>query len=115
MAKTGSAEKVVQDFVEMVRWTRLAADQGHAIAQSSLGVMYANGEGVPQDYTEAHKWINLAASRATGDDQQRDAERRDTLAKEMTRAQVDEAQRLATEWQEAFDAGIVYPYIARQE
>ena len=32
----------------MVRWYRLAAEQGHASAQSNLGVMYANGEGVPE-------------------------------------------------------------------
>ena len=37
------------------------AEQGHAIAQYNLGVMYDNGEGVPQDYAEAVKWYQLAA------------------------------------------------------
>jgi len=32
-----------------VKWYRLAADQGDADAQSSLGAMYYQGQGVPQD------------------------------------------------------------------
>jgi TPR repeat protein len=42
--------------------TRQRAEQGDAIAQTNLGVRYANGRGVQQDYVEAHKWYNLAAS-----------------------------------------------------
>jgi uncharacterized protein len=38
------------------------AMQGNAVAQSNLGVMYANGQGVPQDDTEAVKWYRLAAN-----------------------------------------------------
>jgi hypothetical protein len=52
---------VPQDDAEAVKWTRLAADQGDANAQTSLGVMYYFGEGVPQDYAEAVKWFRLAA------------------------------------------------------
>ena len=44
-----------------MRWYRLAADQGEALAQSNLGFMYANGEGVPEDDTEAVRWYRLAA------------------------------------------------------
>ena len=40
---------VPQDYVEAVRWYRLAADQEVAGAQFSLGIMYANGRGVPED------------------------------------------------------------------
>jgi hypothetical protein len=32
--------------VETVRWYRLAAEQGYALAQNNLGVMYQNGDGV---------------------------------------------------------------------
>ena len=42
-------------------WYRLAANQGHAEAQSKLGGMYGNGRGVIQDYQEASKWYRLAA------------------------------------------------------
>ncbi|MDA1306902.1 MAG: sel1 repeat family protein, partial [Acidobacteria bacterium] len=94
---------VPQDYVEAVAWYRKAADQGDAAAQYNLGAMYFKGEGVPQDYVEAHKWRNLAASRATGDEQKKYAETRDATAKAMTPAQIAEAQRLAREWQAAFE------------
>ena len=52
---------VPEDDTEAVRWFRLAADQGGALAQFRLGVRYANGEGVPEDDTEAVRWYRLAA------------------------------------------------------
>lgn len=42
-------------------WIRLAADQGDAGAQATLGFMYADGRGVPQDYAEAVRWYRRAA------------------------------------------------------
>ena len=54
-------EGVPQDDAEAVRWYRLAAEQGHADAQSNLGVMYDTGRGVPQDDAEAVRWYRLAA------------------------------------------------------
>ena len=39
----------------------MAAEQGHANAQSLLGQIYSYGEGVPQDYAEAVRWYRLAA------------------------------------------------------
>ena len=43
-----NGEGVPEDDAEAVRWYRLAAEQGYAMAQSFLGAMYANGEGVPE-------------------------------------------------------------------
>ena len=83
--------------------TRQRADQGDADSQYNLGFMYNAGEGVPQDFVEAHKWVNLAASRATGDTQKQYAEIRGALAKQMTPAQLAEAQKRAAEWQAAFE------------
>jgi TPR repeat protein len=83
---------------------RNAAEQGDAEAQFDLGVAYTRGQGVPQDYLEAHKWANLAAARAHSNVQQQYAENRDALTKRMTPAQIAEAQKLAREWQAAFDA-----------
>jgi TPR repeat protein len=40
-----------QDFEE----TKLLAEQGDAIAQSDLGIMYENGLGVPENDVEAVK------------------------------------------------------------
>ena len=56
-----TGEGVPEDDTEAVRWFRLAADQGHALAQNNLGYMYANGEGVPEDDAEAVRWYRLAA------------------------------------------------------
>jgi TPR repeat protein len=85
---------VPQDYGQAQQWYEQAAAQGYAVAQLRLGLLYAHGRGVPQDYVQAHKWYNLAG--ANGD---KDAsEIRYLLAKQMTPAQIDEAQRLAREW-----------------
>lgn len=72
---------VPQDHAAAVRWYRLAAEEGNAIAQANLGAMYANGRGVPQDDVLAHMWKNLAA--AQGNEGAR--RNRDRLAERMTR------------------------------
>ena len=46
---------------EAARWYRLAAEQGHAAAQSRLGDFHQVGYGVPQDYAEAVRWHRSAA------------------------------------------------------
>ena len=89
-----TGQGVAQDYGEAVRWSRKAADQGPADAQYNLGVMYANGLGVPQDYVRAHMWWNLATARGL----KRARKARDIVAKEMTPAQIAEANRLAREW-----------------
>ena len=38
------------------------AEQGNISAQTTLGVMYFNGQGVPQDYDAALVWLSLAAN-----------------------------------------------------
>ena len=53
---------VVQDHEEAVRLYRLAAAQGHADAQNSLGAMYNNGQGVVQDYVRAQMWFLLGVA-----------------------------------------------------
>ena len=88
---------VPRDAAEAVRWYRLAAEQGDARAQSNLGYHYANGEGIPEDLVLAYMWYNLAA--AQGHDL---AQRNKALTEQrMTRAQINEAQRLSREWFEA--------------
>ena len=37
-----------------------SAEQGDALAQYNLGLMYYNGQGVPQNYKEAVKWYRLS-------------------------------------------------------
>jgi TPR repeat protein len=52
-----------------MKWFRLAAKQGHAFAQNSLGAMFHGGHGVAQDYAEAMKWFRLAAEQGHADAQ----------------------------------------------
>ena len=72
-------------------------------AQRSPAGKYNPGSGVPKDYVEAHKWMSLAAARATGDNQRRFADTRDSLARLMTPEQIAEAQKRASEWTAAFE------------
>jgi TPR repeat protein len=85
---------VPQNDWAAARWYSKAAEQGDALAQNNLGVMYDEGRGVPQDHALAHMWYNLAA--ASGDKVA--AKNRDIAAKQMTPAQIAEAQKLAREW-----------------
>jgi len=90
---------VPQDSGEALKWYRLAAAQGDAVAQYNRGLMYANGQSVPQDYVQAHKWFNLAAATPIDKSTQDEAVKaRDSVAARMTPAQIAEAQKLAREW-----------------
>ncbi len=94
----------MQDDAQALAWYRKAAEQGNAKAQHNLGLMYGTGNGVPKDYVEAHKWYNLAAAaHASAESQKAWARVRDSLEKEMTPQQVADAQKLAREWQAAFE------------
>ena len=71
-----------------------AAEGGAPDALFELGLMYCAGREVSVDFVSAHKWFNLAALR--GND---DAKRyRTELSREMSRADIARAQRLAREW-----------------
>lgn len=75
------------------------AEQGDAVAEFLLGVMYAEGQGVPQDYVQAHKWYNLAAANATEKYERDEAARsREQVARKVSRMQIKEARKLAREW-----------------
>lgn len=56
-----SGQGVPQNTAEAIRWYRLAAEQGYAIAQHNLGSIFASGHGAPQNFAEAAKWFRLAA------------------------------------------------------
>ena len=56
----GTTMPLPHDYKTVVKWFRLAAEQGNADAQYNLGVMYDKGRGVPQDYKTAMKWYTLA-------------------------------------------------------
>jgi hypothetical protein len=52
----------------------------------------------------ANMWFNLAASRGSGEYREHYAEVRERVANLMTPTQIANAQKLAREWQAAFDA-----------
>src|SRR5262245_16483674 len=80
---------VPQNYTEAAQWYRRASDQGHPMAQYNLGYMYAYGQGVPQDYVTAHVLFNLASAKG----EKNAAENRDWIARQMTPAQIAEAQK----------------------
>ena len=49
------------DFATALKEWKPLAEEGNAVAQNNLGLMYHNGWGVPQDYKEAVYWYRLAA------------------------------------------------------
>lgn len=61
-AEAGAQAYNRNDYVEALRLSRLAADQGHADAQFMVGGLYANGLGTPRDLVEGYKWISLSAA-----------------------------------------------------
>lgn len=75
-------------------WFSQAAEQGDVPAFAKLGLMYAQAQGVPQDFIQSHMWFLLAA--VNGDENS--AESLETLASQMTPAQITEAQERARKW-----------------
>jgi len=59
-----------------------------------LGILYSTGREVVADLIAAHKWFNLAAIRGVP----AAADYRQEVAREMSAAEVAEAQRAAREW-----------------
>ena len=47
-----------------MKWYRLAAAQGNAMAQTTLALIYDTGRGVPQNYWQAVKWYGSPPNRA---------------------------------------------------
>ena len=81
------------DYLTALRELRPLAEQGDAVAQNYLGVMYYNGQGVPQNYQLAYMWFSLAAAKGG----EGAASARDRAAGRMTREQIARAQQLSAE------------------
>lgn len=93
MYYTGNA--VPQDRKHAVTWFRRAAEQGHGEAQHALGLMYRyQVAGVPGDPVIAYMLWNLAAANGNHNA----VNQRAAIAKQMTQAQIEEAQALSRTW-----------------
>ena len=85
----------------MARLETSAIDVGEMASAGSspdalfeLGLMHCTGRDGAFDLVSAHKWFNLAAMRGN-----EDAKRyRMEISREMSRAEIAEAQRRAREW-----------------
>lgn len=82
------------DHAWAARWYGKAAEQGAAKAQQALGVAYASAQGLPRDRIAALAWFNLAAAQGNPDA----ARDRDALARKMSKAEIEQADRRAKEW-----------------
>lgn len=71
-----------------------AGVSGNPQALFELGLLYATGRDGEQDMIAAHKWFNIAAFRGLSFAR----ERREEIAKDMSKAQIATAQRAAREW-----------------
>jgi TPR repeat protein len=57
------------DFGTALRLIRPLAEQGNAVAQFNLAIIYARGRGVPQDYATAVSWLRKSADQGDADAQ----------------------------------------------
>ena len=57
------------DFATALREWKPLAEQGHAVAQYNLGLMYRYGDGVSQNNKTATKWFRVAAEQGYADAQ----------------------------------------------
>jgi TPR repeat protein len=56
-----------KNYAEAMRWYRVAAGQGNALAQVGLGNLYGMALGVSQDYAVALRWYRLAAAQGNAE------------------------------------------------
>ena len=88
-----NGQGVAQDYKTAFKWFERVAEQGLTSAQYNLGVMYAKGNGITVDYFKAHVWFNIAAIIGKNKNA---ATNRDIVEKQMTPAQIAQAQEAAT-------------------
>ena len=83
---------VRRNDVEAAKWHRKAAEQGNPLGQYNLGLMYLHGRGgVEASKVQAYVWLKLAAEQNNGSAQVQLT----TLAQQMSKAEQQEAQKLA--------------------
>jgi TPR repeat protein len=89
---------VSADDAKAYYWWRKAAEQGNASAQFLLGAMYAEGVGVPKDYVKAYAWSSIAATQGYEEAKKN----KGIIKKQMTPAQILEAQNLSSEYRKKY-------------
>ena len=67
--KAGADAYQSGDYATALREWQPLAEQGHALAQYNLGLLYANGQGVSKDDAQARQWYEKAAAQGHADAQ----------------------------------------------
>ena len=78
-------------ITEAAKRYTLAADQGYALAQYALGVMYSKGNAALRDYKRAYMWYDIAASNGVV----KGILHKKDIAKGMTPPQIEEAKKMS--------------------
>jgi uncharacterized protein len=89
-----NGDGVPRDYVKARQWYEKSAAQGDAKAQLYLGLQSSFGQGVPVDLVQAYMWYTLAA----GNGNAHAPGYRNDLTRQMTPAQIAEANKRAREW-----------------
>lgn len=71
-----------------------AAQGGQPDALFELGLSFSTGRDGVVDFVQAHKWFNIAALRGNDEAKRYRLE----LARDMSKAEITQAQKLAREW-----------------
>jgi TPR repeat protein len=95
---------VARNHAQALDWYGRAAEQGHALAQFSLGYYHEHGLGVQRDLVLAYAWYSLAEAHTEGVLRELMGDNRERVEASMSLAQLDEAERLAREWDAAHPA-----------
>ena len=99
---SGDVEGAVSDF-------RKGAEQGDALAQYELGLIYSTGIGVPPDSVQAYTWLALAILLGNDDAKARQLQ----ISQGMTSDQTAQAERLTREWLRLHSQD--FPLVANKE
>ena len=97
---------VPQDKSEAAKLYRMAAEQGWPEAMLNLGTMYVEGTGVTKDYVQAYMWFDLGRFNTQHYSNSSPVKRLvrqalDRITPQMTKDQIEQAQRLTREWDAA--------------
>ena len=93
---------VEKNIPEAVYWATRSAEQGEALAYSTLGEMRFAGAGFPVDDIETFKWLRLAATKMPGGSRRKYvAELSAVVMERMSRPDYLESLRLIAAWKPA--------------
>lgn len=87
---------IPKDYAKARAMFEAAAEQGYFAAFAPTAQLYVQGLGVPADPAKAYYWYNIAAAQLPDSAERTDMmQRRESVAAQMTAAQIEAAQKRA--------------------